>query len=110
MILKTILINELSYLMEREPTTEEYKSALSYVSDALIDADKPTLHVIEEALRNWSDEQTVECIWCGKRFMPDSNPLNDHRFCCDQCRDEYEEDEDREFENERYTQSLWNDR
>lgn len=110
MILKTILTNELSYLMEREPTNEEYKSALAYVSDALIDADKPTLHVIEEALRNWIDDQTVECIWCGKRFMPDNNPLNNNQFCSDECEDQYIEDEEFEAQHQHEVQSMWNER
>lgn len=106
-MIKQIIINELKSLMEREPDADELSSAIEYVKDVL--DENSDLGAVSDALRDWVESECVECIWCGKHFMPDNiNP--DSRFCCDRCHDEYVEDEEFESQSQRELKSMWNER
>ena len=71
MILKTILINEIRYLIGHNPSADELKSAIDFLEDQLYNEEKATLAMVELLLREWRDNELVECAGCGDYFLPD---------------------------------------
>jgi hypothetical protein len=49
---------------------------------------------IELAIMNWKNEKTVECAWCGDRYLESEmiQVQSDEWFCCDRCKNDYKDE------------------
>lgn len=108
-LIKSILENEIKDVLGHKPTTAEYKACLEYVMDATNTQKRPIMLVdIELAVRDWRSDYCVKCQSCGDYFLPEEMEYD--RFCSEQCKAQYEEDECADMEHKIECQSRWNER
>jgi hypothetical protein len=88
--LEELIKAELKDTLGHEPTALETQSLSEYLAACEI----KWLVDIELAILNWKKEKTVECAWCGDRYLPEEMIQTAGRecFCSDQCKADYKDE------------------
>lgn len=93
MTLTTLIINELKYDIDCDPTIEELKHLSEHLKTHT--DEKSTMGDFETEIWNWVKANTVKCSWCGKRHMPTEMYIHadsGEYFCEEQCVKDYQEE------------------
>lgn len=93
MTFTTLIINELKYRLEHEPSQEELRQLSEYLRTHT--DEKSTMVDFETEIWNWVKDNTVKCQWCGERWLPEEmekEAISGEYFCTDQCAKDYQQE------------------
>ena len=89
--LEQLIINELRYHAEHEPTQEEIHALSEHLGQVC--TPKMQLVELDLAISKWCGISLNECQWCGEKYLPSEMLDTDvGSFCDDQCKKDYEEE------------------
>ena len=87
--LEQLIINELRYHAEHEPTPEEIHALSEHLGQVC--TPKMQMVELELAISNWCKIALKECQWCGEKWLPSEMIETDVGLFCDcTCKNDYE--------------------
>ncbi|MBO5705111.1 MAG: hypothetical protein J6R99_03790 [Alphaproteobacteria bacterium] len=90
--LEQLIINELKYHAEHEPTQEEIHALSEHLGQVC--TPKMQLVELDLAISGWCKLSLQECAWCGEKYLP-SEMIHVHsgeHFCSCECKNDYKDE------------------